>query len=275
MISNYFYSKPISFFTNPTSRTTPPNLSNSPLWTITEIAESVNGKILKWGPPGIVCTDTRRLELNKNQWFFAITGNRFDAHDFISPELADKGCVGVIGNRVCKNWDKGFVQVEGNVNVNTVNSLINMACYARNNRFSGVLVGVTGSVGKTTTKSMIALALEGLGVNVFQSYGNWNNRIGVALSLIGIHRDADIAVLEMGMSGKGEILELARIARPGIRVVLNVGASHLESFGSLEDVAIAKGEIFQEAEPGDVCVLNADDPLVANLSVPPGVRKVC
>ncbi|KAL9423356.1 hypothetical protein AB3S75_035447 [Citrus x aurantiifolia] len=257
-----------------TSKTTFRCPSNSPIWTINEIAESVNGKILKWGPPGIICTDTRILAPNKNQWFFAITGQHFDAHEFISPELYGKGCVGVIGNQVCNNWDKGFVQVEGNGNVNTLNSLVNMACYARNSRFSGVLVGVTGSVGKSTTKSMIALALESLGVNVFQSYGNWNNRVGVALSLIGIDRAVDIAVLEMGMSGKGEILELARMARPEIRVVLNVGDSHLESLGSLEDVSRAKGEIFEESKLGDVCVLNADDPLVANLTVPRGVRKV-
>lgn len=258
-----------------TSKTTFPCRSNSPIWTITEIAESVNGKILKWGPPGIICTDTRILAPNKNQWFFAITGQHFDAHEFISPELYGKGCVGVIGNQVCKNWDKGFVQVEGNGNVNTVNSLVNMACYARNSRFSGVLVGVTGSVGKSTTKSMIALALESLGGNVSQSYGNWNNRVGVALSLIGIDKAVDIAVLEMGMSGKVEILELARMARPEIRVVLNVGDSHLESLGRLEDVARAKGEIFQESKLGNVCVLNVDDPLVASLPVPRGVRKVC
>ncbi|KAK2635816.1 hypothetical protein Ddye_030608 [Dipteronia dyeriana] len=78
----------------------------------------------------------------------------------------------------------------------------------------------------------------------------------------------------MGMSGKGEILELARMAKPHIRVVLNVGASHLESLTSLEEVAMAKGEIFRDAESGDVCILNGDDPLVTSLPVPYGVRKV-
>ncbi|KAJ0037686.1 hypothetical protein Pint_23251 [Pistacia integerrima] len=257
-----------------TSLNTPLHAPNSPIWTASEIAESVHGKLLKWGPPGTICTDTRALQPNTNQWFFAITGQHFDAHDFISPQLYGKGCVGVIGNRVCEGWDNGFVQVEGNGNVNTVDSLINMASYARNKRFNGVLVGVTGSVGKSTTKSMIALALESLGVNVFKSYGNWNNRVGVALSLIGMDRNVDIAVLEMGMSGKGEILELARMVRPEIRVVLNVGASHLENLGSLEEVAMAKSEIFREAKLGDICVFNADDPLVSTLPVPHGVRKV-
>lgn len=214
-----------------TSLYTSQHTSNSPIWTATEIADSVNGKLLKRCPPGIICTDTRALQPNTNQWFFAITGQHFDAHDFISPQLYGKGCVGVIGNRVCEGWDKGFIRIEGNGNINTVDSLINMASYARNKWFNGVLVGVTGSVGKSTTKSMIAFVLESLGVNVFKSYVNWNNRVGVALSLIGMFRNVDIAVLEMGMSKKGEILELARMTRPDIRMVLNVGASHFGEFG--------------------------------------------
>lgn len=241
---------------------------NLPLWTATEIAEAVNGRIVKWGSPGTISTDTRTLE--PNQWFFAIAGENFDAHDFITPELSGKGCVGVIGNRVRENWNKGFIEISGD----TVNSLVKMANYARRHRFHGALVGVTGSVGKTTTKSMIALAIESLGNRVYQSPGNWNNRIGVALSLIGIPRNAGSVILEMGMSAKGEILELARMARPSIRVILNVGPSHLENFASLAEIALAKGEILEEVGPGDVCVLNADDPLVMSLPIPYGIKKV-
>lgn len=76
------------------------------------------------------------------------------------------------------------------------------------------------------------------------------------------------------MSEKGEILELSRLCRPSVRVILNVGASHLENFGSLEGVSMAKGEILREARVGDVCVLNVDDPLVMSLPVPFGVRKM-
>ncbi|BFG17468.1 hypothetical protein CerSpe_037430 [Prunus speciosa] len=225
---------------NPSYPNTP-----SPTWTASEIADAVNGRIVKWGPPGTVSTDTRTLQ--PNQWFFAIAGLNFDAHDFITPEFSrNKGCAGVIGNRVCENWDKGFVQFDGN----TVISLTKMASYARN-RFHGEVVGVTGSVGKTSTKCMIALALQ-----------------------IQSSRGTGIVVLEMGMSGKGEILELARMARPTIRVILNVGASHFQNFSSLEEIGMAKGEILAEAKPGDVCVLNADDPLVMSLPVPLGVKKV-
>ncbi|KAL6332472.1 hypothetical protein AAG906_008501 [Vitis piasezkii] len=127
----------------------------SPLWTVDEIAEAVNGTIVQRGPPGPICTDTRTLE--PGQWFFAIRGENFDAHEFITPELGHKGCVGVIGNWVCLNWDKGFVEM------------------------------------------------------------------GVCLSLIGIPQNVGFVVLELGMDRRGEIMELARMARPSIRVILNVG----------------------------------------------------
>lgn len=252
---------------NSNSQTAPLDSSNLPLWTASEIAEAINGTIIKPGPPGTISTDTRTIQ--PGQWFFAIAGKNFDAHDFITPELQEKGCLGVIGNRVCKNWEKGFVKVEGN----TLNSLKKLAIYARN-RFCGCLIGLTGSVGKTTTRTMIALALESIG-EVYQSHGNWNNEIGVPLSLIGIPRNADFVVLELGMCEKGDILELASLCRPSIRVILNVGASHLENFGSLEEASMAKEEILREAKAGDICVLNADDPLVMSLPVPLGVKKVC
>lgn len=163
----------------------------------------------------------------------------------------------------------GFVQVDGD----TVSSLLKMAASARN-RFVGKVIAVTGSVGKTSTKAMIALALESLGSKVYHSYEHWNTTFGVSLSLITIPRDAGIAVLEMGMNRKGKLLELARLGRPDIRVILNVGTAHLENLVSLEGVAVAKGEMFQEAKPGDICVANADDPFVKSIPVPQGVRRV-
>ncbi|XP_042501118.1 UDP-N-acetylmuramoyl-tripeptide--D-alanyl-D-alanine ligase-like [Macadamia integrifolia] len=237
-----------------------------PLWSVSDIAEAVNGKIVNWGPSGTISTDSRNLR--PGQWFFTIVGKNFDAHNFVNPELRSKGCIGVIGNRVCEEWDMGFVQVEEN----TLIALEKMAMYARK-RFHGHVVGVTGSVGKTTTRTMIALALESLG-SVHQTQGNQNNEIGVALSLIGLPQNVKVSVLELGMSGKGEILKLTRMCQPCLRVILNVGPSHLENFESLEEIARAKREILMEAKPGDVCVLNADDPRVMNLPVPEGVEKV-
>ncbi|XP_043715118.1 UDP-N-acetylmuramoyl-tripeptide--D-alanyl-D-alanine ligase-like [Telopea speciosissima] len=242
------------------------DLVKKPFWSVTEIAEAVNGKIVKWGPSGTISTDSRNLK--PGQWFFTIVGKNFDAHDFVNPELRSKGCIGVIGNRICEEWDMGFVQVEEN----TLIALEKMAMYARK-RFHGRVVGVTGSVGKTTTRAMIAHALESLG-SIHQTQGNQNNEIGVGLSLIGLPQNVKVSVLELGMSEKGEILKLTRMCQPSLRIILNVGPSHLVNFGSLEEVARAKGEILMEAKPGDVCVLNADDPRVMNLPVPEGVEKV-
>lgn len=238
------------------------------LWGPLEIAEAVCGEIIQWGPFGTISTNTKKLM--PGQWFFPLSGPNFDGHNFIDGSLAaDKGCVGVIGNRVCNNWPGGFVKVEGD----TMIALEEMARYARN-RFSGSIIGLTGSVGKTTTRTMIALALESLG-QIYQTQGNLNYKVGVALTVTGIPSNAAAAVVELGMSGReGEILKMARVCRPSVRVVLNVGHCHMEHFSSLHDVARAKGELLMEAEPGDIFVLNADDPLVMSIPVPLGVKKV-
>eukprot|EP00268_Persea_americana_P029437 TRINITY_DN2844_c0_g2_i4.p1 TRINITY_DN2844_c0_g2~~TRINITY_DN2844_c0_g2_i4.p1 ORF type:complete len:401 (-),score=65.10 TRINITY_DN2844_c0_g2_i4:364-1566(-) len=260
---SYSVYHPISFDSKPLN--SPNSLNGSP-WSASEIAEAVNGEIIKSGASGTICTDTRSL--NSGQWFFTIAGENFDAHDFVNQELGDKGCVGVIGNRVCEKWEKGFVKVDGN----TLIALEKLAIYARN-RFDGCVVGLTASVGKTTTRTMIALALESLG-QVYQTHGNQNNLIGAALTLIGIPSSAKVSVLELGMSGKGEILKLAQMCCPTIRVILNVCHCHMDNFTSVEAIADAKGELLMEAKPGDLCVLNADDPLVMRMPVPAGVTKV-
>ncbi|CAI9784867.1 unnamed protein product [Fraxinus pennsylvanica] len=107
---------------------------------------------------------------------------------------------------------------------------------------------------------MIALALESIRT-VYQSHGNWNNEVGVSLTFIGIPRNVGFGVLELGRS-------------KNVRVILNAGASHLENFASLEEVLMAKGEILRDAMQGDICVLNADDPLITSLPIPMGVKKV-
>ncbi|XP_020256843.1 uncharacterized protein LOC109833538 [Asparagus officinalis] len=170
---------------------------------------------------------------------------------------------------MCDDWPAGFIKVEGD----TMVALEKLARYARD-RFRGLVIGLTGSVGKTTTRTMIAHALESLG-NVYQTPGNLNYIVGVALTVSAISLDVAAAVVELGMSGqRGEILKMARMCRPRVRVVLNVGHCHMEHFRTLDDVARAKGELLTEAEPGDICVLNADDPFVMNMPVADGVKKV-
>uniref|UniRef100_A0A1D1XN61 UDP-MurNAc-pentapeptide synthetase n=2 Tax=Anthurium amnicola TaxID=1678845 RepID=A0A1D1XN61_9ARAE len=235
-------------------------------WTAEEIAGATDGRVVAWGPPGPISSDTRTLR--PGQWFLAISGENFDGHDFVGPELEAAGCAGVVGNRVGAGWRGGFVRVEGD----TVVALERMAGYARS-RHRGVLVGVTGSVGKTTTTAMTALAVGSLG-RVYKTPGNWNNRIGVALTLAGMPDGVDVAVVELATRSKGKLLHLAGLARPSVRVILNVGYGHTVFFRTLQGVAEAKGEMLAEARPGDLCVLNADDPLVMAIPLPPGVDKV-
>ncbi|PKU85967.1 Zinc finger CCCH domain-containing protein 18 [Dendrobium catenatum] len=238
------------------------------LWSAFEIAEAVGGEVVRWGLAGTISTDTRTLL--PGQWFFAISGKNSDGHDYVDEALAgEKGCVGVIGNRVCRGWENGFIKVDGD----TIAALEKMAKVSRN-RFHGIVVGLTGSVGKTTTRTMIALALGSLG-RIYQTHGNHNAMVGVALTLIGIPLDAKAAIVELGMNRMGEILAEARICCPSVRVILNVGPCHLEYLHGLENVAKAKGELLAEAKPGDICVLNGDDPLVLSIPIPPGTRKKC
>lgn len=229
-----------------------------------ELAQATGGVLRREGPAGPVGTDTRRLA--EGMWFLALVGDNFDGHGFLGHAAAAR-CAGVIARTVPDGWTRGWIQVE-----DTLLALQELAAWARD-RFDGVVVGITGSAGKTTTRAMVALALEPLGP-VHQTEGNLNNHIGVPLTILRAPVHAAAWVLEMGMNHLGEIHRLQEIGRPGIRLITNVGAAHLEGVGSIEGVARAKGELFAGARPGDICCVNADDPRVAALPIPEGVRVV-
>ncbi len=229
-----------------------------------EIAAATGGRLLSAGPPGPVGTDSRRLQ--PGMWFLALVGENFDGHDFLQ-HAAAAGCAGTIACRVPAGWTRGFVQVD-----DTLRALQDLASSARES-FPGLVVGITGSAGKTTTRALTALALEGLGP-VHQTEGNLNNLIGVPLTILRAPPDAASWVLEMGMNHLGEIWRLQEIGRPRIRLITNVGAAHLEGVGSLDGVAQAKGELFAGAQEGDICCVNLDDPRVASIPVPEGVRVI-
>ena len=196
--------------------------------------------------------DSRKIE--KDFLFFAIKGEKSDGHDYIA-SVFEKGAAAVICNHVPDGVTGPSIVVE-----DTVKALKELASFYRT-ELGIKVVGVTGSVGKTTTKEFIATVLSQK-YNVFRTEKNQNNLIGLPLSILNIKENNEVAVLEMGISEFGEMRELSSIAKPDICVITNICACHLESLGSLDGVLKAKTEIFEHMNPtGDVCVCGDDERL--------------
>jgi UDP-N-acetylmuramoyl-tripeptide--D-alanyl-D-alanine ligase len=203
--------------------------------------------------------DTRTQ--NAGDVYFALRGPVHDGHDFVH-SAAEKGAAAVVVERECG--------VEGELTVSdSLRALQELSAWARA-EWGGTVVGVTGSAGKTTTKDAIAHLLAA-SVPVGKTVGNFNNHVGVPLSILRLPGDCRAAVLEMGMNHAGEIRELAAIAKPQIGVVTNVGYAHVEFFDSIDGVSAAKRELIEALPRDGVAVLNADDWRVASFSeVHPG-----
>lgn len=239
--------------------TTPPEAT---MISATEMARACNGNLINSAHSGNLCFDTRALE--PGDWFVVLNGAR-DGHEFI-PAAAEKGCAGIIGSRVPEGWDRGFIQVNSGLM-----ALQDIAKACRK-RFHKPVIGITGSAGKTTTRALVAWAINSLGP-VHQTAGNFNNHIGLPLTITNAPQDTTAWVLEMGMNALGEIDLLQDICKPTVRLITNIGAAHVEGCGSIEGVARAKGELFDGSRPGDICCINIDDHRVASLPLPSGVRR--
>jgi UDP-N-acetylmuramoyl-tripeptide--D-alanyl-D-alanine ligase len=229
-----------------------------------EIARITGGTVLAPGPAGPIATDTRALP--PGCWFLALSGERFDGHTFVERAVAE-GAVGAIVSRPVAGTTGGQVLVKDPIRA--LQDLGNAARAA----FSGPVVGITGSSGKTTTRTFTALALSPLGP-VHQTVGNLNNHLGVPMTLLARPDDAAALVVELGTSGPGEIQRLAEIAVPDVRLIVNVGPAHLQELGGLDGVAFEKGSLFRSALAGNTVCVNVDDPRVAAIPVPPNVRRL-
>lgn len=198
---------------------------------------------------GSVSTDSRTLD--RGALFVALTGPSFDGHDFVSA-AAERGAAAALVQRPLP-VDLPQVIVP--------DSLAALSAFAREWRrqFDIPVIGVTGSNGKTTTKELIGAILSRLGPCLI-TRGNLNNHIGVPLMLMELDATHRYAVIEMGANHQREIAHLASLAEPTIGIVTNAGAAHLEGFGSLDGVAIGKGEMFQSLPSDGVAIINADDP---------------
>ena len=233
-----------------------------------EIARIAGGAVLQ-GPAGLTFRsygiDSRLA--GPGSLFFAVPGRR-DGHDFVA-DAAGRGAAGAVVARPVAGLPPDF----GLVLVPDAVAALQAVAHDVLTRRPVRVVGVTGSVGKTTTKEFAA-ALLGRRFRVLKSEGNYNNHLGLALSLLRLEPGDDVAVLEMGMSAPGEILALTRIAPPDIAVITNISPVHLQFFAGLDGIALAKKEILDGAAPGAIAVVNADDPRVLGIAAGFPGRKV-
>lgn len=227
---------------------------------ISEIAELVKGKILK-GDPQVFAKgysiDSRTIK--SGELFFALKGER-DGHEFVGDALKNGGVGAVVSKNIeVLEENKTIIYVE-----DTLKALQDLAKEIVK-RFKPTIVGITGSVGKTTVKESTFYLLSKF-KRCIKSPGNLNNHIGLPLSILNISVEDEVAVLEMAMSSKGEIKFLTEIAPPYISVITNVNPVHLQFFSSIEEIALAKKEILDGTKEGGIAVLNGDDPLVRKIS---------
>jgi UDP-N-acetylmuramoyl-tripeptide--D-alanyl-D-alanine ligase len=220
------------------------------LWTSGEIVAATGGTL--HGDPfevtGITF-DSREVE---HGWLFvAMPGTVADGHDFVAKAIA----AGAAAALVSKPVEGPYILV-----ADVPKALTDLAIAARN-RCSGTIFGVTGSVGKTSTKEALYKALERFAKGkVHRSVKSYNNHTGVPLSLARMPRDSEFAVLEMGMNAKGEIAALTRLVRPHIALITTIASAHIEYLGSMEAIADAKAEIFEGLEPDGLAIIPEDTP---------------
>lgn len=222
------------------------------LWTAQDAADATGGRTLdEWNATG-VSIDSRNIA--PGDLFVALSGPNHDAHDYVEQALAD----GAVAAIVRADWaeehgaDKRLLAVE-----DPMAALEALAAAARA-RSDAKVVAVTGSVGKTGTKEMLALALGRLG-HVHKTEGNLNNHIGLPLTLARMPIDTDYAVIEMGMNQAGELSPLSRLVRPDVAIITTIEAVHLEHFDGLSGIAEAKAEIFEGMDGQGAAVLNRDN----------------
>jgi len=240
-------------------------------WTVVQVAEALGVP----APAGVnpvagvagVSIDSRTVQ--PGELFLAIRGPRHDGHDHVAAALARGAAAGVVARERFEGYPE---EIRGRVFAvdDTLAGLHRLAARAceiwRQARAGRKIAGVAGSIGKTTTKEILA-ALVASRLRVLKTQGNLNNEYGLPLTLLTLSEEHDAAVIEMGMSHRGELARLAQIARPDVGLVTRVAVEHLEFFSSIEEIALAERELIENlAWPAATAVLNADDERVARFA---------
>ena len=230
--------------------------------TVGQLLEAVHGTLLG-GSQDMELTvsgvDTDSRDIHPGSLFIPLVGERFDGHAFIHDALTG-GAAGCFTQRERETYLPGkfYIKVSS-----TQKALRDLARHYKQ-KFKIPFVGVTGSVGKTTTKDMVAAVL-GEKFKVLKTEGNFNNEVGLPLTLLRLNRQHELCVLEMGMNHFGEIEYLSGIVEPDVALITNIGDAHIENLGSRENILKAKCEIFSHMKPGGLAVLNGDDALLTTL----------
>ncbi len=246
---------------------------------VQDLASMAGGRLILMGEeiPVVthICTDSR--EADAHTLFCAIRGERVDGHDYMA-KAAALGCTAFLCERVPEGGKTPFAAI---VVEDTVLALSSIARARREIEMKDLsVVAITGSVGKTTAKEMTASVLA-QGKRLFKKDGNFNSTVGLPLSFMEIETTAECAVLEMGMSSRGEITAMTTAVCPHIAMIVNVGSSHLEHLGTRENIARAKLEIASGLPAGGTLLINGDEPLLAHLgqdfgmdlpNIPDGIR---
>ncbi len=240
-------------------------------WTVAQVADAVEGKRGGGLDPVArvagVSIDSRTI--HAGELFIALHGQTHDGHDHVGAAMESGARAAVVAEPLVSRYP-GWVQDRCITVGDTLQALHRLARAVRQ-EWGKKVCGITGSVGKTTTKEIVA-ALLGSKLRVLKTAGNFNNEYGLPLTLFRLEETDDVAVLEMGMSFPGELQRLAAMALPDVAIETRVSPAHLRNFSSVDEIALAKRELIEGLRgPNSVAVLNADDPRVAAMAeVAPG-----
>ena len=226
-------------------------------FSVEELVQATNGRLTRSGDKSSITgisTDSRTTR--PGDLFIPLIGENFDGHEYIEAAFKNGAVASLTQNESFYFPGKTMIVVN-----NTLTALQNLAAFYRNS-FDIPFVGITGSVGKTSTKEMVACALAER-YNVLKNEGNLNNEIGVPLTIFRLEQEHEAAVVEMGMSAFGEIRALTNIVRPMVGIITNIGISHIEKLGSRQNILKAKLELLEGLQPDGLLILNGDDAMLS------------